>query len=736
MMQMTNQTNSLVENTERERTRRSWDRDARADRAEATWARLQRDAQCGELCGRRLVGPFKACLFELLGRLGWEPSYDSLASAMPHMPETFGIDMMREVLARVGFPSYVIQRRADEVAPSQLPALVMGVEPMLLVADANDGLELVDPETRQVWPCTRRGKLDLVCFGAVPEAADVRRSSWLGHVLGRLRGTMWGLVALTFVINSVILLTSLAIMAIYDLVLPTSAVDTLVAIALGAALVIGFDLALRRARARFIGHLSGRIEYLLGSALLSKILSLPVERLNSVPVSTQVAQLRQFEGIRDNVAGQFALVAMELPFALLFTVVLIILVGPIGFIPLALTLLVAAVGLALFSTARQRSVEAQRARTGYNELFLDTLSNLQTVRNLGCEDLWAARLDAAAVEAARTRRRSVEVGQLLSALSAVAAPLAGGATVALGALEVLQGNLSTGALVTCMIVVWRIISPMQQGLMLMRRLPILLRLVRQVDALMAMPSEDDGRPSLPTRRVRPIGRIAMSQATYRYAGSSEPAIAALDLDVRPGEFLAVSGPSGAGKTTLLHLMQGLVTPLAGVVSLDGRNLRQMPLPEIRAAIGLVPQRPQFFHGTILQNLRLAAPMSTDTDIQELLDELGVLDLVRGLPNGLETRLTETQHGELSRGVRQTLALGRTLLRNPSVLLLDEPAQSLDAHLDSALIDAIRARHGRMTIVMVSHRPSHIKLADRHLILQHGRLAQINSNQAPAPQAAS
>ncbi len=702
-----------------------WNRDARSDRKADLLHRMRQDVRNGSLCGIPLSGPYVDAMFALLDRLGWSPSYAELAQAMPHMPDAFGPEDLREVLARLGHASQLLDRRPREISALRLPALLPGPAPHL-VEDRGDGPVLVDPVTRAIRPFRSWRRRTLVCFGNTDPVETPGPGSWTAGLLRGLRGTMLWLLGLTFAINSVVLLTSVAIMGIYDLVLPSAAGDTLAAIVVGTALVIGFDIALRRIRARLMGHLAGRIEYMLSTGLLSKVLSLPVERLTSVPAISQVNRLKQFEAIRDNLAGQFAVVAMELPFAILFSLVLMALVGPVGAVPLALVLGLGIVGVVLLPAARARSIAAQNARTSYDELFLDMLTNLPTLRTLGCREAWGERLDRAAVEAARTKGQSVGMGRVIATVSSVTAPVAGGATVAIGTLHVLTGDLSTGALVACMLVVWRIITPVQQALMLLPRLPVLLRLVHQVDTLMALPGEGDTRPGRLTVPPGKPGRIALRQVSFRHAGASQPAVAGLDLEVRQGEFLAVTGASGAGKTTLLELMQGLLVPQAGVVSLEGRNLRQLPLHEVREAVGLVHQEPQFLHGSILQNLRIGAPMATRREIEALMDELGILPVIRALPDGLETRLTETRHSELSRGTRQTLALTRALLRRPRVLLLDEPAQSLDADLDAALVAALSARIGTMTMVMVSHRPSHIALADRNLRLDQGRIAELRN----------
>lgn len=243
---------------------------------------------------------------------------------------------------------------------------------------------------------------------------------------------------------------------------------------------------------------------------------------------------------------------------------------------------------------------------------------------------------------------------------------------------------------------------------------------RQIDQLMELPEE-----SRVTYRARPKA-VAPSQLTltnvqYRYPGGTEPAIRGLNLVVEPGELLGVVGQSGSGKSTILRIMQGLLRPQAGLVALNGVNLRQLSLDAVREQVGFVRQVPVFFHGTVAQNLRLAAPGATDDRIFEILQELGLVQLIEALPHGLDTRLSEVSRTRLSQGARQALSVARVMLSQRNVLLLDEPEQGLDPGLDAALMRAIEFRRRQSTIVMVSHRPSHLAICDRVLDLDRGQI---------------
>ncbi|GER06386.1 hypothetical protein JCM17843_06960 [Kordiimonadales bacterium JCM 17843] len=183
------------------------------------------------------------------------------------------------------------------------------------------------------------------------------------------------------------------------------------------------------------------------------------------------------------------------------------------------------------------------------------------------------------------------------------------------------------------------------------------------------------------------------------------------------------GPNGSGKSSILRLIAGLYDSQAGQVSIDGLDVRQIDPQELRQQIAYVPQQCHIFHGTVAQNLRFSNPVASDADLEEACREAGLWDDILRMPDGLETRFGDQTVWQLNAGFRQRLSLARGYLRDASIVLLDEPAQALDTAGDLALIDALQKMRGEKTVIMVSHRPSHIRLADRVLQLENGMLVQ-------------
>ncbi len=690
----------------------------------AIFNRLNEGLADGTICGKTLTCATTACLLELLKRFGWAPSIDRFVRAMPHFPENFTVIDLREVFARLGYDSEEIVAHADEIEITQLPGLLldMGEEPLVIATDPSEGLVLFDPLGGRTQALRSHNKLRMILFSPTAVASpEIANRPWFGRLTRRFSKTLTFLLGITFLINMMVIAVSLTVMTIYDLVLPSKAMDTLVAIVIGVAIAFLGELWLRRTRARMIGRLAARLEYLIGCSIFAKLISLPLDMVANVPVGTQVARLKQFETIRDLVTGALITVGLELPFVFFFIGFLFVMGGPLGFIPIALIVVYAMVAVPFFPVIRRLSAEASELRSEQYRLVLDTLSNLRTIRGLGCEAFWLDRITESAGKLARAKRRSQEANRILSTLSSASVPLTGGATILLGSLMVMDQTLTVGSLIACMIVIWRVITPVQQGMLLLSRYADLQRQVGQLNRLMGL-EEEAGVAEKATRK-NSSSTVGFERVTFRYRDTIEPSLLGVELHFKAGEFVAVAGSSGAGKTTFLRMILNLYRPQSGAITIDGKNIRQIHVSEVRSAIGYVPQSPASFHGTISQNLRLAAPGVSDKEIKGLANDFGVLEVVNNLPNGFNSRLHEFEQSRMAQGLTQVLALMQAVLRQPAILLLDEPAKSLDPELEQAFLRVLEKLRGNTTIIMVTHRPSHMRIADRVVVLDRGQVAQ-------------
>ncbi len=674
----------------------------------------------GKFGGLPMTGDAPMAVIAILEAFNWDISIAHFARAVPHFPPQFTIVETQETLARLGYESTVRRVPLNHVSPFNLPAILVDGEQLSILKLSKDGaITASDPDTGVARDVDARKNYTVVSFAEQEtQRAAGEGESWLRNTLGRFTTETAQLLWLTGIINSSVLALSFAVMNVFDKVIPAGAIDTLLGIGVGVMLFAGLELYFRYIKSRMIGRVSGRIEYLLGTAIFSKLISLSVPMLANTPIGDQISRLRQFETLRDLYSGPFVAIVIEIPFIVLFIFFLFMIGGVLGLVPVVLAIFYTVTGLLLVGPVRRQAQTASRLKREHYQSTLETVSNLRHIHAMGCEDVWLERLQHKIIKTANAKRRSNLAQRFLGRVASAGVPVAGAATAVLGALKVMDGELTTGALIGSMILMWRVLAPIQQLFVTMTHVSDMAQTATHIDRMMKLPSV---KPSGDYKVSRTFeGRIEFHRVSFRYHNSPFMTLQGLEFAIKPGEFIAVEGASGAGKTTILRLLLDLQRPQAGNIMIDGANIRQIPDTELRSSIGYVPQKPSIFHGTIAQNMRFVAPGATDEDIEEVCAELGLKDVIAQMPKGVNTVLDHVRQEHLPGGFKQALSIAQALLGNPRILLLDEPAKSLDYALDAAFLRAIDRRRGKMTMIMVSHRPSHIRLADRVLTLDRGQ----------------
>jgi ABC-type bacteriocin/lantibiotic exporter with double-glycine peptidase domain len=318
----------------------------------------------------------------------------------------------------------------------------------------------------------------------------------------------------------------------------------------------------------------------------------------------------------------------------------------------------------------------------------------------------------------RARFSAVQLGASLQAINNALVALAGVVTLGVGALRVIDGAMSLGELIAAMMIVWRILAPIQVVSLNLARLKQTLSTVHQINEVIRLGSEHE-RTTTPALFRRLGGDITLSGVYLSLGTQHEPQLRGVNLAIQPGEIVAITGPSGSGKSTLLKVLLGLYPQFGGTVRLGGMDLRQLDPAEVRAAIGYASQHPAFFYGSVAANFRFACPDATDARILEALGCVGVTLPEPDLPDGLATRISGSRTRSLSRGWLGRLSIARALVKTPPILLLDEPGSDLDPAGDAIFMRHLESLRGRCTVVLVTARPSHMRIADRIVEMRAG-----------------
>ncbi|MGF7177578.1 peptidase domain-containing ABC transporter [Azospirillum doebereinerae] len=661
-----------------------------------------------------------ACMIPLLDALGWRGGPLALAEALPHFSEVQTVEELCDVFQRLNFEGRSLRVDLATVEASHLPCLFRGRDGAVhtLLSVGADGVAAFSGRARAEVTLTA-GKGTAYVF--VPVDSSAVAQNWVATVLQGFVPLLWAVLGLSAVINLLSIAAPLFTMAIYDKVITTGSIETLVTIAVGAVLVVGGDFALRQIRGRALAHAGSRIARSISNATIDRILMLPVGMSERANIGTQIARVKDLESIRDFISQGQVAALFDVPFALFYMAVMAILGGPLALVPLGAVLLTAAIGAAIHPLVRARTAATARADTERQEFFVEMVAKMPALRAVGGLAHWRDRYDQLSARTARSGHAAANLSATHVALAGLVVPAAGLATVGIGAVQVFSGAMTPGALMASMMLLWRVMVPLQTAVTMLPRIEQLRANARQINNLMSIRPEREPRcATLPPRKLK--GEVSFSRVSLRYRNDADPALVGVSFTVKPGQIVAIVGPDGAGKSSMLKVMLGLYPPQAGNVRIDGVDIRQMDPIDMRKSIGYVPQASTLFYGTVAQNLRFADETADEAEMRWALSLAGALDEVEALSKGLHTRIGDNQSMRLSPSLTQKICLARAYIRRPRILLLDEPASRLDFEGDKALHAALTALRGHSTIFLVTHRPSHLTLADSVMTMDAGMIA--------------
>lgn len=672
------------------------------------------------------AGPFERMLGEILTSAGWRGEQHKLLEALPHLEPIRSFRMLRTVLARLDVNLIPIERGCTDLSEADLPCLVVEGEDncRLLALTADFDFETYDLSSgaRAKADCSLlRGTVYLIKSGDVESAGSRIPGGFVGYVLKQLRAPLARIAGYSAAIQLLGLVLSLYVLMIYDSVIGTSSLDTLAFLAAGALVALCLEVRLRNARSSRIAYLAARFDGVVSVHTLASVLNLPLSLTERSPLASQLARFRQFEIGRELFAGNFASALFDLPFTLLFVVMLFLIGGVLGFVPIGFSLIIIVVCAltATISAAQMSGVGANKLKS--DALLFELTDKLRTIRNAAAENIWLARYAQSLAAYQRSRFDNLQRDSFLQTVTSTLASVAGIVTLSVGALRVMDGVMSSGELIAAMIIVWRVLFPIQIVALNIARLKQTRSTVRQINDLIRVSNERKSEtPRALARRLD--GHIYAAGVYLSLGAQAEPQLRGVNLEIKAGELVAITGANGSGKSTLLKVILGLYPQYMGTVRLDGLDQRQLDPAELRTAIGYASQQPAFFYGSVGANFRFACPSANDEQIIEALAAVAVSLPHPALPDGLATRISGTEAQSISQGLLCRLSIARALVKKPPILLFDDPGNGLDRAGDAAFMAHLVLLKGRSTVLLVTARPSHMRLADRVVVMHGGVVA--------------
>jgi ATP-binding cassette subfamily C protein LapB len=545
------------------------------------------------------------------------------------------------------------------------------------------------------------------------------KHAWLKEILKPLRASYREVFLMSMFINLLALAVPIFTMQTYDRVINSQGLITLWGFVIGMVLVVLCDVVLKQTRSRIMQRAALRIDVHLGNKLFNKILSVPLPMLENRPTSFWTSLFRDVENVRNTRSGPSAVLITDLPFAILFLALVIVIATPIMWVPLVIlpTYLI----LGWRSASSMNAANAAERKTGYDRdaMVAEMIAGRTTVKALALEEsirpLWEEKHAATIGDSIKRGRKSDSFGNMGSALTTITTV---GMTTA-GALAIINQDMTMGSLIAANMLMGRILGPFNQLVGSWRNYASYRQAVGRLSEVFVV---RDDRQEAEVALGRPEGALTLENVSFGYSEEAQPVIQDIKLQIRPNSFIAIMGPNGCGKTTLIKLLLGLYKPQKGRVLLDGADIQQFTRKELAKWFGYVPQEIFLFNGSIRENIAKSNPDASDDDVVRAAKMAGVHPFLIDLPDGYSTDIGEAGR-LLPGGLRQRLAIARSFLADPPILVMDEPSSNLDREGEAELIRLLQTLARDHTIIVITHSQNLLQAAGQLLVMQKGKIVK-------------
>jgi ATP-binding cassette, subfamily C, bacterial LapB len=656
-----------------------------------------------------------------------------LTTGLPLPAQRLSAELLPRAAARAGLQGRLLQRKLEQIPEIAMPALLLLKEgrSAVLVGWAADGsarLLLSESDGGEVRVSRELLNADYsgrVFFAQPQHQFDVnhgslipRARSWFRDTLKRSRWLYTDAIAASLLINIIAMAAPLFVMNVYDRVVPNQAASTLWVLSIGITGAYIFDLLLKSMRSLCLDLAGKKTDLIISATLFERIVGMAM-RNRPARVGSFAQNIHEFQSLRDFLASLTLTSLIDLPFTLLILLVIGLLGGNLVWVPVVAFPVALLISYALqkpLAATMERSMALAAER---QSSLIETLAGLDAVKVNNAESERQYQWEQTIGTLSRLELRVKMLSSLAMNLTLLIQQLAGVIIIIFGVYQIIDGNLSMGGLIACYMLNGRALSPLGSLAGLLTRYQQARVTMVSVDQMMELPQERnyDERPL--TRKTLQ-GAVEFRQVNFTYPQQQNTALANLSLTVKPGEKIGIIGRSGSGKSSLAKLLVGLYQPDSGALLVDGVDIRQIDVSELRHNIGYVPQDIQLLSGTLRDNLVSGARYVEDEMVLQAAELAGVHEFARLHPKGYELQVGERGQN-LSGGQRQNVALARALLLNPPMLLLDEPTSAMDNTGEERLKQRLQAVIEDKTVILVTHRASLLSLVDRLIVIDRGQI---------------
>lgn len=657
----------------------------------------------------------------------------SLLSGLPLDSGELSPTGFERAAKRAGLASRTVKRDIDHINTALLPAVLVLNEKQACVLHGLSGTHarVSYPELDDAVVEVPREELSVNYTGYVifarPEMqaqetnANIDKSSvghWLWSSIKTAKGLYRDVLLASVFISLLSIALPLFVMNVYDRVVPNAALETLWALAIGVLLVLAADFFLRMLRQYFVELAASRLDVTLSAKIMEKVLSI---NLANKPAKSGafINSLQSFESIRQ-FFGSLTLVALvDLPFGLLFVVIIAMID-----IYLIIPMLIGATLLFLYAMKAQRvmrslSEESMEISSRKSSLVTESVTSLEDIKAFGYQSRNQSAWEKQTIFLAKVNAKLRLVSMSVNNAALWIQQSVGVVIILTGVYLIIEGVITQGSLIAAYLLSSRAMGPVSQAASLLAQFHHAETAKNALDEIMAMPSESGSNKQIKSNVVL-RGNIEANQLCFKYPDENVLALKDINFSIKQGEHVAILGKNGCGKSTLNKLIMGFYRPESGQLLMDGIDLQQYDPTLLRKQIGYVPQEVSLFYGTLKDNIMPENLNMDDSDFWEILSQCGLAKLVNSSANGVEQIVGE-RGSLLSGGQRQAVAMARALVRDPAIYIMDEPTSAMDSTNEAQMKETIKAATAGKTLIINTHRTTLLDLVERVIVVENGKV---------------
>ena len=668
---------------------------------------------------------------------------DALTAGLPI--EDAKLDAKNFVVAaeRAGLSARLFKRELTSISKLTLPALVLlkgkQVAIILDIDKSGQTFKIMRPQTGKSEEEITLDELENEYAGYVylikpkhnfegrqEQTLNLKVNHWFWGTLAKSWKIYKDVLLVSILINIIVMAAPLYTRNVYDRVVPNNAMDTLWTFTIGILIAYTFDFILRMVRAYFLDLAGKKSDVMLSAQIFERVQATELSQ-RPKSVGTFAKQLGDFDSIRDLITSSTMTLMIDLPFTLLFLILIYFIGGVIVWVPVVAMILILLFSFYAHASMKYTVEQTYRASGEKNGLLLETLSAPEAVKAYNMQSRNQKKWEDATGEIAGWSIKTKLLSTAMGSFSNYVQQIATVSSVVTGVYLIQAGSLTMGGLIAVSMLLGRTIAPMRQVASLITRIHGAKASFESLGKIMESSVEMDKEKTY-IQKDNYEGSFEFKDVDFAYPEAEILSLHGVSFKIKPGQKVGVLGRIGSGKSTIGKLLMRFYLPTEGSVYIDGKDINQINPYSLRHHIGYVPQTVQLFFGTIKENIMMGASYVDDERVQLVAKMAGVTDFTDRHPQGLDMQVGEMGQN-LSGGQKQLIALARALLLFPKILIMDEPSSSMDQSTERVLRERLKVIMKDRTVIIATHRASLLELVDTLMVVEAGELVAFGDKES-------